>query len=118
MTECILVASDVAARGLDIPMVDHVVHYQVPKNSDVRDRRRQCAEWRVLIRDLQVYVHRSGRTARAEHKGESLMLIGPDDRASFLRLLAQLHKSTLPTMAAATCVRSPTSGPVITASNA
>lgn len=31
-----MVASDVAARGLDIPKVEHVIHYQTPKNSEVR----------------------------------------------------------------------------------
>lgn len=30
-----MVASDVAARGLDIPLVDHVIHYQVPRSGDV-----------------------------------------------------------------------------------
>jgi len=33
--ECVLIASDVAARGLDIPSVDYVIHYQVPQNPDV-----------------------------------------------------------------------------------
>ena len=32
-----MVASDVAARGLDIPKVEHVIHYQVPKNSEVSE---------------------------------------------------------------------------------
>ena len=31
-----MIASDVAARGLDFPMVEHVIHYQVPMNTDVR----------------------------------------------------------------------------------
>lgn len=43
--QSILIASDVAARGLDIPLVDHVIHYQLPRTSEL-------------------YVHRSGRTAR------------------------------------------------------
>merc|ERR1719430_2046443 len=42
----LLIATDVAARGLDIPNIQHVVHYQVPRTSEG-------------------YVHRSGRTARA-----------------------------------------------------
>ena len=33
--KCVLVASDVAARGLDLPQVHHVVHYQVPRNTEV-----------------------------------------------------------------------------------
>ena len=35
----LLLATDVAARGLDIPQVQHVIHYQVPKNSEVGDER-------------------------------------------------------------------------------
>ena len=34
--EGVMIASDVAARGLDIPHVQHVIHYQVPRNSEVR----------------------------------------------------------------------------------
>ncbi|KAI9500950.1 P-loop containing nucleoside triphosphate hydrolase protein [Coemansia spiralis] len=45
----VLVASDVAARGLDIPQVEYVIHYQIPRSGDL-------------------YVHRSGRTARAKRK--------------------------------------------------
>ena len=55
--EGFLIATDVAARGLDIPNVEHVVHYQVPRTSES-------------------YVHRSGRTARAKKEGLSVMLIG------------------------------------------
>lgn len=33
--ECVLIATDVMARGIDIPNVDHVVHYQIPRNSEV-----------------------------------------------------------------------------------
>ncbi len=32
-----MIASDVASRGLDIPLVDHVIHYQLPRSSDVRN---------------------------------------------------------------------------------
>ena len=52
-----LIATDVAARGLDIPNVEHVVHYQVPRTSES-------------------YIHRSGRTARATKQGLSLLLAG------------------------------------------
>jgi len=34
-SEAVLLATDVAARGLDIPAVDHVIHYQVPKDTEV-----------------------------------------------------------------------------------
>nr|MCU0882503.1 RNA helicase [Hyphomonadaceae bacterium] len=57
----ILVASDVAARGLDIPDVSHVLNYDVPRNADD-------------------YVHRIGRTGRAGRLGEAFMLVSPEDR--------------------------------------
>jgi len=56
----ILVATDVAARGLDIPEVALVVNYDVPRDPDD-------------------YVHRVGRTARAGRKGESVTIMGQRD---------------------------------------
>jgi len=56
----ILVATDVASRGLDIPHIDHVINYDLP----------QCPE---------DFVHRIGRTARAGAKGKALTFITPDD---------------------------------------
>lgn len=55
-----LVASDVAARGLDIPNVSHVFNYDVPIHSED-------------------YVHRIGRTGRAGRKGTAIMLAAPSD---------------------------------------
>jgi ATP-dependent RNA helicase DeaD len=52
----LLVATDVAARGIDVDDITHVIHYQLPD-------------------DIENYTHRSGRTARAGKKGESLVLI-------------------------------------------
>ena len=72
---CVLIASDVAARGLDIPNVDHVIHYQIPRTSEL-------------------YVHRSGRTARATQDGVSVMLVDPSDDASFRKICKLLHKTT------------------------
>ena len=57
----ILVATDVAARGLDIPHVEHVINYDLP----------QCPE---------DYIHRIGRTARAGAKGYALCFVTPADR--------------------------------------
>ncbi|KAI0846432.1 ATP-dependent RNA helicase MAK5 [Daldinia vernicosa] len=71
----ILVATDVAARGLDIPNVDLVVHYHVPRAADV-------------------YVHRSGRTARAEKTGLSILLCSPEEVVPTRRLIAKVHSST------------------------
>lgn len=56
----IMVATDVAARGLDIPHIEHVINYDLP----------HCAE---------DYVHRIGRTARAGANGSALNLVSPDD---------------------------------------
>ena len=56
----ILVASDVAARGLDIPSVSHVFNYDVPSHSED-------------------YVHRIGRTGRAGRDGKAIMISAPVD---------------------------------------
>ncbi|XP_012429390.5 ATP-dependent RNA helicase DDX24 isoform X2 [Taeniopygia guttata] len=71
---CVLLTTDVAARGLDIPNVQHVIHYQVPRTSEL-------------------YVHRSGRTARAANEGLSLLLIGPEDLINFRKIYKTLEKS-------------------------
>lgn len=60
----ILVASDVAARGLDIPAVSHVFNYDVPHHADD-------------------YVHRIGRTGRAGRTGITYMLVTPADDKGF-----------------------------------
>ncbi|KAA5804458.1 DEAD/DEAH box helicase [Alkalicaulis satelles] len=59
----LLVASDVAARGLDIPAVSHVFNMDIPRNADD-------------------YVHRIGRTGRAGLTGESVTIVTPEDRKS------------------------------------
>ncbi len=63
-----LVASDVAARGLDIPAVSHVFNFDVPIHSDD-------------------YVHRIGRTGRAGRKGAALMLVAPADGKAYDAIL-------------------------------
>jgi len=54
----------VAARGLDIPNVQNVVHYQCPFNAEI-------------------YVHRCGRTARIGKSGNSLNLLAVEDEKNF-----------------------------------
>ncbi|KAJ2417086.1 ATP-dependent RNA helicase [Coemansia sp. RSA 2530] len=69
----VLVASDVAARGLDIPRVDHVIHYQIPRSGDL-------------------YVHRSGRTARACQEGLAIMMVSPEERKLYYKMCDMLDK--------------------------
>lgn len=71
----ILVATDVAARGLDIPSVDHVVHYHI-------------------ARSTEVFVHRSGRTARANKDGLSISLVSPADVKNHLQICKMLQRPT------------------------
>jgi ATP-dependent RNA helicase RhlE len=66
----VLVATDVAARGLDIDGITHVVNYEVPSNRET-------------------YVHRVGRTGRADATGTALTLVAPEEA----RALQALQRS-------------------------
>lgn len=67
--DCVLIATDVAARGIDIPSIDHVIHYHTPRSSDV-------------------YIHRSGRAARGINgEGVSVVISSAEESASSLRNL-------------------------------
>jgi ATP-dependent RNA helicase RhlE len=68
----IMVATDVAARGLDILDVTHVVNYDVPEGGED-------------------YIHRIGRTARAQKDGTAITLVGPDELLAMRRLQAALR---------------------------
>jgi superfamily II DNA/RNA helicase len=74
-TTQLLVASDVAARGLDIPDVSHVFNFDVPHHAED-------------------YVHRIGRTGRAGRKGSAYTLVTVDDRKSLAAVEAMI-KSTI-----------------------
>lgn len=63
----VLVATDVAARGIDVSDITHVINYSLPN-------------------ELEVYTHRSGRTARAGKKGIAISLIGARDMQKIQRL--------------------------------
>ncbi len=70
----ILVATDVAARGLDIPHIEHVINYDLP----------QVAE---------DYIHRIGRTARAGKKGEAVVFVAPEDGAKWKAIYHLMNPS-------------------------
>jgi ATP-dependent RNA helicase RhlE len=63
----VLVATDIAARGIDVEGVSHVVNFDVPH-------------------EAEVYIHRVGRTARAQHRGDALTLVSPDEEGDFSRI--------------------------------
>uniref|UniRef100_A0A8D8R1W5 ATP-dependent RNA helicase n=1 Tax=Cacopsylla melanoneura TaxID=428564 RepID=A0A8D8R1W5_9HEMI len=69
----ILLATDVAARGLDIPGIEHVIHYHVPRTSEI-------------------YIHRSGRTARANKEGLTLILVEQDEISLYIKMFNSLEK--------------------------
>ena len=69
----LLVASDVAARGLDIPAVSHVFNFDVPSHAED-------------------YVHRIGRTGRAGREGKAIMICGPRDEKNFSAVEALIQK--------------------------
>ena len=67
----VLVATDIAGRGLDVKGINAVISYDAPKN-------------------ISEFVHRSGRTGRAGMKGKSFTLLTPDDENLFYDLRAFL----------------------------
>ena len=69
----ILVASDVAARGIDVPGIRTVIHFQLPLSAEI-------------------YVHRSGRTARADQDGLSIVIVGAAEQRKFFGLCRSLDK--------------------------
>jgi ATP-dependent RNA helicase DeaD len=75
----IVVATDVAARGLDVERVSHVVNYDVPH-------------------DPESYVHRIGRTGRAGRSGEAILFIAPRER-NMLRVIERATRQAMEEMA-------------------
>jgi len=67
----ILVATDVAARGIDVKRISHVINYDIPY-------------------DTEAYVHRIGRTGRAGRTGKAILFVAPRER----RLLRAIEKAT------------------------
>ena len=73
----ILIASDVAARGLDIPLVSHVFNFDIPSNAED-------------------YVHRIGRTGRAGRPGIAVTLVATDDDEKYLAAIETLIGKQIP----------------------
>jgi ATP-dependent RNA helicase DeaD len=71
----ILVATDVAARGLDVERISHVVNFDIPY-------------------DTEAYIHRIGRTGRAGRRGEAILFVAPRER----RMLSAIEKATRQTI--------------------
>jgi len=67
----ILVATDVAARGLDVDRISHVINYDIPY-------------------DTEAYIHRIGRTGRAGRQGDAILFVAPRER----RLLSAIERAT------------------------
>jgi ATP-dependent RNA helicase DeaD len=72
-SEDILVATDIAARGIDVPAVGHVINYDIPE-------------------DPLIYFHRIGRTARAGGTGKAISLVSHDRIEDFERILKQTEQ--------------------------
>ena len=67
----ILVATDVAARGLDVERISHVINYDIPH-------------------DVETYVHRIGRTGRAGREGDAILFVAPREQ----RMLSMIERAT------------------------
>ncbi len=74
-THQIMVATDIAARGLDVESISHVINYDMPDTADA-------------------YIHRIGRTGRAERTGDAFTLVTQDDN-DMIRILERIMGSPL-----------------------
>ena len=72
----VLVATDIAARGIDVAKVSHVINYDMPNTTDA-------------------YTHRIGRTGRAEHSGKAYSFVCREDRDQ-MRAIERRHGSSIP----------------------
>ncbi len=73
----LLIATDVAARGLDIDQVTHVINYDIP--------------W-----DVEAYIHRIGRTGRAGRTGDAITLVSPRERFQLRQIERYINAPILP----------------------
>lgn len=71
----ILVSTDLASRGLDIPELNNVIHYHLPLNQEA-------------------YIHRNGRTARWDKQGRAFVILGPEETLDGLQELGDFNEVT------------------------
>jgi superfamily II DNA/RNA helicase len=69
----ILITTDLASRGLDIPEIEYVVHYQLPHNEEA-------------------FLHRNGRTARMHAKGTAYLILTEDEKLAYLKQAPEIEK--------------------------
>jgi superfamily II DNA/RNA helicase len=69
----LLITTDLASRGLDIPEIEHIIHYQLPHNEEA-------------------FTHRNGRTARMHAKGTSYLILTPDELPSYLKSVPEVEE--------------------------
>ena len=70
----LLITTDLASRGLDIPEIENIIHYQLPHNEEA-------------------FTHRNGRTARMHAKGTAYLILSPDEKLAYLK---ESEPETLP----------------------
>jgi len=69
----LLITTDLASRGLDIPEIEYVVHYQLPHNEEA-------------------FLHRNGRTARMHAKGTSYLILTEDEKLAYLKQAPEIEE--------------------------
>jgi superfamily II DNA/RNA helicase len=69
----ILITTDLASRGLDIPEIEYVIHYQLPHNEEA-------------------FIHRNGRTARMHAKGTSYLILEADEKLAYLKQQPEIEQ--------------------------
>lgn len=69
----LLITTDLASRGLDIPEIEYIIHYQLPQNKEA-------------------FLHRNGRTARMHANGTAYLLLSPDQHPDYLDKMPEIEK--------------------------
>ncbi len=69
----LLITTDLASRGLDIPEIEYIIHYQLPHNEEA-------------------FTHRNGRTARMHAKGTAYLILSEDERQDYLKQKPEIEE--------------------------